>query len=1096
MLKLILGRSGTGKSEYIINKLCTLAQSGGEKLLLLVPEQHSFSAEKKIIDKIGAADAQKINVLSFSRMADAVFLATGGFPMKAVNEGMRSVFMSLALKECSDNLSLYSNQLGRSEFIPIILNSVNEMKSCAATAETISGCKAAVDNETLKQKLSDLALISSCYNAMLGRAYSDPLDNLTLIYNRLLQNNIFAGYTIALDGFSGFTRQELMILELLIKESSSIYLSLCTTSEDIRSGSEVFSKTNDTAKTVISLAHKNSVPVLEPLVLSENKRFTSPALSYLEKNMYTRQNHCELPESDGISIYQGTTVYDECAFVAGEIRRLTTECSFRYSDIAIIARDLSPYKGVLSSALDKQGIAYFMENPKPLSAQSLVIYVTALLETLCSGFSSEHIFKMLKTGFSPLSDNQICELENYAYMWNINGSKWLSPFTQNPDGFVHSEIDANRLSRIESCRMKFIQPLLEFREKTKDKTGAEITRQLYFLLESVNVRRRLKALETSFLDNEESKALQELDRVWEVLIESLDSLYSSLSEFKLTIKEYTEIFKLYMSAEDISYIPQSLDEVTVGTADRIRTDSPKAVFVLGCIQDEFPKIPSSYGIFTENEREVLRESGLSMYDSAEQLSSNELFYVYTSISAPSSRLYLSFYTQGLAGEEKRESSIIRETVSLFNPIDMGENYIIEAHDGSRIRSEGDAFEFLCSNFTVESELISRLKEYFLKTDKAGTIEKITASLEKKPLSISPQSARALFGEEKINLSASQIEKYYLCPYYYFCNYGLNLKERKKAEINAAEYGTLVHYILENLFSRFSISQLEQLSESGKLGEEIHLVLENYLDTVLGGKEDKTRRFLYSLSRVERGVNILVSHIISELSSCGFDPLRCELKIDYEENDGDIEPMSLSLSDGTKINVRGMVDRVDKLEQDGNFYIRIIDYKTGKKDFKINDINFGLNLQMLIYLKAIAQNGEKAFHTKITPAGVLYMPASPALTSQLEGQSEIDRSFAMDGIIVDDSGAVIGAMDEKYLKTKNVMQSSELKTCFDKIDTLIIHMVQGLMNGKINPKPVKAYYKDACEYCPYFNSCGFESGMDAVDLKDKSNSPIYNQEEGM
>lgn len=60
MLKLILGRSGTGKSEYIINKLCTMAQSGDEKLLLLVPEQHSFSTEKKIIDKIGAADAQKL----------------------------------------------------------------------------------------------------------------------------------------------------------------------------------------------------------------------------------------------------------------------------------------------------------------------------------------------------------------------------------------------------------------------------------------------------------------------------------------------------------------------------------------------------------------------------------------------------------------------------------------------------------------------------------------------------------------------------------------------------------------------------------------------------------------------------------------------------------------------------------------------------------------------------------------------------------------------------------------------------------------------------------------------------------------------------
>ncbi|MCQ4022661.1 MULTISPECIES: PD-(D/E)XK nuclease family protein [unclassified Ruminococcus] len=1099
MLRLIFGRSGTGKTDYIINHLCRLAQDGEDSLILLVPEQHSFASEKKIVDRIGPRLARRISVLSFKRIADAVFRKSGDFPQKPIDDGMKNIFMSLALKECGDNLSLYHNQIGRADFIPVILNTVNEMKSCALTSNIMSGFGAKAGNETLSKKLSDVALISSTYNALLNQAYSDPLDTLTLIYNKLLENNIFADLIIALDGFSGFTRQELMIIEVLMCGAKEMLLTLCGSKFDFDSDSDTFRITKETKKSITELAKKNGVSVMTPVELTRNYRFNNTAIAMLEKNMYSSSEVTEDCSSDGVTVYRGITIYDECDYTASEIKRLVTEEGYKYSDIAVIARNLSPYKGIIGRAFDKNGISYYMENPKPLMRKSLAQYLVSILDTVCSGFSTEHIFKMLKTGYTALTEEEIFALENYTYIWNISGSKWLSPFTQNPEGFKDSfsESDKISLEKIEAARKKCIEPLVKFRDSIKDKSGGEITRQLYYMLESRTVRLALKAEEKDCIAQNDTLRLQELDRIWDMLIESLDRIYFGLDDVMLSLREYTDLFKLYMSSADISYIPQSLDEVTVGTADRIRTDSPRVVFMLGCIQDEFPKIPTAAGIFTDNERCVLREQGLGLYDSVRQLAANELFYVYTSVSAPSERLYASFYTQSLSGEERKESSIIREIIGILKITNCDNNYIIEKHDGSLIRSQMSAFEFLASNFTEESSTVSKLKEYFLNSDKGAVVRKIDSMLKKEPLEIDSEPiARKLFGGQNINLSASQIEKFYLCPYQYFCTYGLNIKERKKAEINAAEFGTLVHYILEVLLSKHTVAELYNMIEQKSLGTEIKAIIKAYLESYLGGEQDKTSRFMYGLSRIKKGAEILVTHIISELMSCGFDPLCCELKIDYKNNDGDIEPMTITLDDGTAVSVRGKVDRVDKLEKDGNFYIRIVDYKSGKKEFKINDINFGLNLQMLIYLKAITQNGEKRFEHKITPAGVLYMPSAPNLVSHTQGEDEIDKSYAMDGVIVDDSGDIVETMkkDGKYVKTKTVITQNELKVYFDKIDTLIIHMVNSLIGGKVNAVPVKSYDHDACKYCPYSSCCGYENGMDSVNLKDLSKSPVYNGEE--
>ncbi len=67
-LRLICGRSGTGKSEFCLNEIIEKLISKN-KIYIITPEQFSYSAEKKLIDKQETGAIVNAEVLTFKRMA-------------------------------------------------------------------------------------------------------------------------------------------------------------------------------------------------------------------------------------------------------------------------------------------------------------------------------------------------------------------------------------------------------------------------------------------------------------------------------------------------------------------------------------------------------------------------------------------------------------------------------------------------------------------------------------------------------------------------------------------------------------------------------------------------------------------------------------------------------------------------------------------------------------------------------------------------------------------------------------------------------------------------------------------------------------------
>ena len=1080
MIRFVLGKSGTGKTEYLYNTLSTLAETGENRIIMLIPDQSSFETEKVFLDRLGAKKCQNVKVFGFSRFCRYVFDAVRFEQTNVIDDSTRAVIMSLALEQLDSELEMFANSSGKKSVIDTMLSAVKECKKAKISTEALRNVSALIDDKTLKTKLRETALIIDTFDAIVEQSYIDPLDNLTRVAEILKGNNIFGGFTLAVDSFSGFSVQQLEVLRLLLVQCESVYVAL-TLNPFEEEQQALFSTTNDTYKRLKAIAKSENVEIKAPVKLEENLRADCEELKILEKNFYQRKSGSYEINSDAVTVFSADTVYGECEFVARQIKRLVIEQGYLYSDIAVICRDIAPYSGVLNTVFDKYEIPYFMDMSYDIYIKPIVRYVCSIFNVILNGWQKDDVIAILKTGLSNNSDEEISAFENYVYVWNINGSSFKKPFENNPSGFSEkmSKAESQQLEMAEKVRKSLAEPLENFRESIKDKTGQEITELLYRLLERLEVTKAISDMYDRLKADGEPAQAKEQIRLWNLLMNTLDRTVAVAGNLKISPKRYFELLSLRLSALQIADIPRTVDSVSVGTATRVRLNQEKAVFLIGCIDGVFPAVLGASGLFSPFELKILMNNNLPFGDEPSELADFENYMAYKSATAPSEKLFVSFYKSDLTGGTYMQSSIINEILGIFPGIVLHrEEEYCSAKDCTW--AVLPAFEECARNFNNDSDESRALKKYFSENEefKDKYISLVNANKAKPFIFDDKSNVNLLFGDD-LKISASQVEKFSLCRFSYFCNYGLNVRERRKAEINPLEYGTFIHYIMEIFFSKYSKNEFSTMADS-EITDECDRILDDYVAKHFGGAEKNTPRFMYRFNKIRENVHFLVLHIIGELKNSGFEPMDCELKIG-----SDIPSYTLELPTGQKISLRGSVDRVDILKKGGKKYIRIIDYKTGSKEFKLSDILYGLNLQMLIYLYAITLGGEERYG-EVTPAGILYMPATVkeisanADMTEDEINSQVAKGLKMNGMLIN-SLDVIDNSDTAYISfpTKKgtltvgggLASLEELGMIFKKLDMTVADMGKQLFSGNVEASPLKGG-KDSCEYCPYDSICAY------------------------
>ena len=265
-MQFVLGRAGSGKTEYLRRMLADSCQRQGGAILL-VPEQYTFETEKAMLHLAGPVGANAVSVYSFTRLAEAVFRREGGAVGRRLSEGGRRILMSIAVEECQDRLEVYGAAAKNGRITEGMLTAVNEMKLCGISPQQLLDTARGLGGRGLGKKLQEIALLYRTYEALVEASYLDSRDDLTRLAQALEASSFFEGSLVAVDSFEGFTAQELAVLTQILRRAEKVVVALCTDGLD-QTGTGLFALVDRTRRRLTAAAQENGVALVPPVMLT------------------------------------------------------------------------------------------------------------------------------------------------------------------------------------------------------------------------------------------------------------------------------------------------------------------------------------------------------------------------------------------------------------------------------------------------------------------------------------------------------------------------------------------------------------------------------------------------------------------------------------------------------------------------------------------------------------------------------------------------------------------------------------------------------------------------------------------------------------
>ena len=1094
MLEIDYGLAGSGKSRYI-KKILDENLKLGKRLMILVPDQYSFITERSVLEDFGVREGSKIKVIWFNNLARLISEEYGGTNPELLDNSGKAILMSKAVSELKPKLDFYKKQASKPEFISSLLNLSAEIKFSKTQSKALLEAAEKTDSAVLKKKLEEITLIEDKYDELVNESYLNPDDALTLMNAILKENRFFEGCTVAIDGFGFFDRQKIDIISSIIEQSENTYITLCTdTLEQTDYEGDKFSAVKKTASKLIKAARELGIDVrVKPF---DDLSALKPEFEALSRGIYNPSSKPFEGEVKNSRIVECANIYEECDRAAIQIKKLIMSGEYRYKDIALIVRNEDKYIPALKKSFLSLDIPFFKDKRREVTHEPLMLFCHFALKTLVDNFRLDDVMSCIKSAAAGIPTEEISEFENYCIVWNINGKrKWSRDFEYNPRGFTErfDEEDKKALERINNTRKRIIIPLLLFAKNVKGADVKGISTELYKLLESIKAAENIKKL-VDFNENKNSEIAEEQSAVWSVLMSCLDQLVATRGNEIIELREYMGLLDLAVSSSNIGIIPNRIDEILVGSADRIRTDLPKAAFLLGANEGEFPKGFADGGILNDFERMSLLKQGIELGTNCTSLISQERFFAYCAALAPSEYLYISYNKSNLEGEELTASSLVQELIRVLPSIEVINGSVITADD---VLSPKQGFEVLTKIWNQDTPLRTALYELYTSDENySSKIKLIEQNSSIKTRTIDkPKISLQLFGES-MAISPTQLETYSKCPFMYFCKYGLKASTPERAELDARTGGTLIHFVLENIVKELGKKGITELS-SQELKEYVNKYIYLYLEQLNLPEEFISGRFKYIVSKNRSIIIATLEQMAAEMAQSDFEPADFELKVGKNAN-GEYK---VGLDKGS-VSLIGTIDRVDTMQSDNNKYFRIIDYKTGTKQFNLGEVLHGINAQMLIYLLSLSNDeGEK--YSGSVPAGLLYInavnnPISVSHGDDKKLKKEVDGKFKMHGMILGESEVISGMEHEpsgKFIPIKvsskgvisgNIVSREQMQKIKNRLDSIIADMGNSLHEGKIDDMPFTKSGFSACDWCDFKAVCRNK------DKKNEVKVPAFNE----
>ena len=1014
MLKLICGPSGSGKTEHL-TKCIEADISAGVRSFLLIPEQQAYISERDLAARLPKNAGLFFEVVSFSGLAEKVFCKYGGVTAESVSSAVSSLLMWHTLTTLSPLLEQYGKSAeGDLTLTNLMLSAIAEMRAGGVSAKTLEDAASQMEaGSPLQKKLSDLALIDAAYHAKIEECFgSDPSDKLLRLSALLQKHRYFEDCNVYIDSFTSFTVPEYAVLLQILGQARSVTVSLCT--EGASSKLPHFLSVSDTVRQLSRLADRADIGV-KHLTLSPTQSQKSQALCVLGNDLWRfSASQTPLADDNSVRLSIAANIYEESEAAALQICELVAN-GMRYGDIAVVVRDLDAYRGILDAALERHGIPYFFSERTDLASKPIFRLILSALRAVSRNWRQSDMITLLKTGLCGTELRDAAMFEEYVETWHIGGNRFLDAvWSMNPDGLTTERsaraeeilAAANRVRRQLMTPLSALSASLRASRRLEDRCRA-----LYEYLTALELPALLASRAKEELALGQVREASESLRLYSTLLDTLTTLCKLLPDAELSIEDFIAALTLVFSNADLGSVPTTQDTVVIGSADTLRVENVRASILLGLCEGEFPRAVSDDGILTEADKETLEEYGVILQSRERMRSSEELFYVYRAMSKPSE--FLSLFTHA-----KQTDGSARTPSLAFNRVAFLLGKKPEVIDFAEIRR--------ARALPLDEELQKPLQ--------APATEECVA----------------------LRLSQSKIQAFVLCPYRYYSTYSLKLRERKDSQPSYADDGTFLHYVFEH-FLRAS------LTDDGKLAlpapEDVEPLADRIIADYIGEvcpfpAESMDNRLLHLYSRLRRLALKMLHEILGEVRTGLFVPTYFEKGIGTRD-EGSLPPVRLTLENGSSVLLSGKIDRVDIYENDEKLYFRVVDYKSGKHTFSLDEVRSGMDIQLILYLFAL--NGAIP---NATPAGAQYLFASTE-----KGVTEIKRS----GLLLDDeavSAAVNGESESVYSKGLTKQTMEEMQQLQQEMQNAVRSVAERILSGEAEKTPSEK----ACAFCPVRADC--------------------------
>lgn len=1121
MIRFITGRSGSGKSETVTREVCDLINNTGREVVVIVPEQETVVWERKFAGLLKPSSNLRLEVTNFTNLARSVFREYGGLADSVIDDGSRILIMWRAMLSVWDSLKVYNNLSSREDrCIPILLRAVDELKSSGVTPEIAENALEMMSRQndesvsnsdknkqskfgSFSDRLSDVTLVYAAYNSILHEDYIDKSDLETKLAKSIAENPYFKGKSVFVDSFLSYTSGQEKILREIMRTSADFTATVMT---PVKAKNETefdystetlepqFAETHETLKKLITLANRlnleySVVPLCEnlrhklnsELALCERYIFDEPDISddaILEKYGVIPSDSDEF-FSDNIEIVQCKDKIDEARICSAAVNDLLKK-GYNYSDIAVVAHDIDSYKGIVDVELRQHGFNCFISESSGVTQNPVIKFFTYVLKIISDGWRKEDIICLLKTGlisFNPvlneneeageLSNYAIVLFETYVNIWNLNGRAAYTgdDWSMNPDGFKIgiTEYGERILRIVNSLKAQISESLGEFANVFDGENRAapvvDIAKAIVHLAEVFNISAGLEKICESYKSYGMLEEAEKCGSGWRVLCEILDKMVDFLGDCYIDARKFSGLFYRVAQSMDTGSIPSGSNEILIGSAQGIRLENKKCIIILGANEGEFPgEANPDKQYFSERDRAELVNYGIELScDNSETLSAREYCMFYRTISAASDKVIILY-------EEKKELSFAVSTIchllerNVVSSSDFDVNFLV--YDK---RS--------CENYLLSKgcrdvkEVMNSLTINHSISDTSTDIPAVNSS----DIKVSPTPH---FESQKANilyLSQSKISTYLRCPFSYACKYEMKIKQRPTGEMSLPDIGIIIHAILQQYFSAiYSHSKDYNTADSReKLLHNIITSIKTELEKNVGTAEVRNE---YLFIRIERQVRVFIEKLEEEITDSGFTPFLFEQKIGRTG----IRPMEFVSSDGVRIIIEGVADRIDIRESESSVMIRVLDYKTGNKKFSMKDLENGTEIQLLIYVFSLLNACNLyEFNKPLSFGGAIYVSnnlSTVNVSREVDSEKVIDT--AKDKIVF--SGILPDSFSSDDKSNYVYLSESELSSSKDKLIADVKSIGDNILHNSFELAPRIIGGVDPCTWCNFAYICNFRS----------------------